>query len=44
MTDRGNLLRRRQIAGILLLVVLILIFTLLRVRWDDLFPQGWWRW
>jgi hypothetical protein len=41
--DRNRLLRR-QIVGILLIAAVILAFTLLRARWHDLFPQGWWRW
>lgn len=39
-----NLLRRRQVIGILLVAAAILVFTLLRANWHDLFPQGWWRW
>ena len=41
--DRDRL-RRRQIVGILLVAAAILVFSLLRARWHDLFPQGWWRW
>ncbi|MFP5227622.1 MAG: hypothetical protein ACLGXA_08310 [Acidobacteriota bacterium] len=37
-------LRRRQVIGILLLVALIVAFSLLRARWHDVFPRGWWRW
>ena len=37
-------LRRRQIAGILILAAAILVLAVLRARWHDLFPQGWWRW
>jgi len=37
-------LRRQQIIGILLVAAAILIFTLARANWHDLFPQGWWRW
>jgi hypothetical protein len=40
----GERLLRRQIVGILLIAAVILVFTLLRARWHDLFPQGWWRW
>jgi hypothetical protein len=36
--------RRQQIIGILLVAVAILIFTLLRADWHNLFPTGWWRW
>ena len=39
-----NRLGRRQVIGILLIAAAILIFTLLRANWHDLFPQGWWRW
>lgn len=37
-------LRRRQVAGILLIAAAILVFALLRANGHDLFPQGWWRW
>jgi hypothetical protein len=37
-------LRRRQVIGILLLALGILVFTLLRADWHNLFPPGWWRW
>jgi hypothetical protein len=37
-------LRQRQIAGLLLLALAVLIVTLLRARHGDLFPRGWWRW
>ncbi len=39
-----DLLRRRQVVGILLVAAAILVFALLRANWHDLFPQGWWRW
>ena len=35
-------LRRRQIAGLLLLALLVLAFTVWRAR-HGLFPPGWWR-
>lgn len=41
--DRARL-RRQQVIGILLVAAAILVFTLLRANWHDLFPQGWWRW
>jgi len=37
-------LRRRQIAGILLIALAILVFALLRADWRGIFPPGWWRW
>jgi hypothetical protein len=42
-------LRQRQIAGLLLLALAVLIVVLLGARlhhgsWGDLFPRGWWRW
>ncbi len=43
-TPEPNRLRRQQILGILLVVVAILLFTLLRADWRNIFPPGWWRW
>jgi hypothetical protein len=43
-TNRTDRLRRNQVIGILLVAAAILVFTLLRANWHDLFPQGWWRW
>lgn len=37
-------LRRRQVAGILLIAAAILVFALLRADWHGIFPPGWWRW
>jgi hypothetical protein len=42
-------LRQRQMAGLLLLALAVLIVALVRARlqhgsWGDLFPRGWWRW
>jgi hypothetical protein len=37
-------LRQRQIAGLLLLALILLIVALVRAHWGDLFPRGWWRW
>jgi hypothetical protein len=43
--DPRNLqLRKRQIAGLLLLAVVVLIAAVARAHWGDLFPRGWWRW
>lgn len=42
--DRHVQLRQRQIAGLLLLALAILVVTLLRAHRGDLFPAGWWRW
>lgn len=41
--ERERLLRQ-QVVGILLVAAVILVFTLMRANWHDLFPQGWWRW
>jgi hypothetical protein len=42
-------LRQRQIAGLLLLALAVLMVALVRTHlhhgtWGDLFPRGWWRW
>jgi hypothetical protein len=37
-------LRQRQIAGLLLLALAVLIVALVRTHHADLFPRGWWRW
>ena len=42
-------LRQRQLAGLLLLALAVLVGALVRARlhhggWGELFPQGWWRW
>lgn len=37
-------LRRRQIAGLLLLAFAVLILSLIRAHRGDIFPPGWWRW
>jgi hypothetical protein len=37
-------LRQRQIAGLLLLALVVLIVAVVRARHGDLFPPGWWRW
>jgi hypothetical protein len=49
LNPRDVQLRQRQIAGLLLLALAVLIVALLRARlqhgsWGDLFPRGWWRW
>jgi hypothetical protein len=41
---RDTELRRRQIAGLLLLAFIVLIVAIARARSGDLFPPGWWRW
>ena len=41
---RDMQLRQRQIAGLLLLAVAVLIVALIRAHYADLFPRGWWRW
>ena len=37
-------LRQRQIAGLLLLALAVLMVALARTHHADLFPSGWWRW
>ena len=49
LKSRDVQLRQRQIAGLLLLALAVLIVALARSRlhhggWGDLFPPGWWRW
>ena len=36
-------LRKRQIYGLLVVAVLLLLAGLGRSAWRDLFPPGWWR-
>jgi hypothetical protein len=42
--SRDLQLRQRQITGLLLLALLVLIVALVRTHSGDLFPRGWWRW
>ena len=42
--SRDVQLRQRQIAGLLLLALVVLIVALVRAHRGDLFPRGWWRW
>jgi hypothetical protein len=42
--SRDVQLRQRQIAGLLLLALAVLIVVVLRAHLGDLFPRGWWRW
>jgi hypothetical protein len=42
--SRDVQLRQRQIAGLLLLALAVLIVVLVRAHYGDLFPHGWWRW
>ena len=49
LKSRDMQLRQRQIAGLLLLALAVLIAALVRARlhhgsWAELFPGGWWRW
>ena len=42
-------LKQRQIAGLLLLALAVLVIVFVRARlhygsWGELFPRGWWRW
>ena len=36
-------LRKRQMSGLLLIAVAILVVALLRANLHDVFPHGWWR-
>jgi hypothetical protein len=40
--ERAIAYRGRQISGLLILGAVILTAALLRARWQDLFPTGWW--
>ena len=44
LKSRDVQLRQRQIAGLLLLALAVLIVALARAHYGDLFPRGWWRW
>ncbi len=35
--------RRRQVRGLLLLVLVILLLSLTRAGWHRVFTHGWWR-
>jgi hypothetical protein len=39
-----QVLRRRQVVGIVLITAAILAFALWRADWRGIFPAGWWRW
>jgi hypothetical protein len=42
-TSRRQTERRRQIRGLFLLAIVILIFSLLRTGVHNIFTPGWWR-
>ena len=42
--DHHVQLRQRQMGGLLLLALFVLLVTLVRAHHGDLFPPGWWRW
>jgi len=42
-TARRQTERRRQVRGLLLLAIVILIFSLLRAGTHTIFTPGWWR-
>ena len=47
LKPRDLQLRQRQIAGLLLLALAVLVVALVRALTTvagDLFPRGWWRW
>jgi hypothetical protein len=44
LKSRDMQLRQRQIAGLLLLALAVLIVALVRSHRGDLFPLEWWRW
>jgi hypothetical protein len=37
-------LARQQALGLVLLAALVLLASLMRARWSEIFPLGWWRW
>ncbi|MCU1313974.1 MAG: hypothetical protein JWM54_1731 [Acidobacteriaceae bacterium] len=41
---RDTQLRQRQIAGLLLLALFVLIVSVLRAHHGELLPPSWWRW
>jgi hypothetical protein len=41
---RATQLRQRQIAGLLLLALFVLIVAVVRAQRGELLPPGWWRW
>jgi hypothetical protein len=41
--SRRQIERRRQVRGLLLLAIAILIFSLLRAGSHNIFTPGWWR-
>jgi hypothetical protein len=42
-TDRWQTERRRQVRGLLLLALAILLFSVLRAGTHSIFTPGWWR-
>jgi len=40
---RGQIERRRQVRGLLLLAIAILIFSIFRAGTHNIFTPGWWR-
>jgi hypothetical protein len=45
MADERDLqLRKRQIAGLLIVALAVLIVAVARAHFGELFPRGWWRW
>ncbi len=44
MQDPHRQLRQRQVAGLLLLALAVLVIAVIRARHGDVFPTGWWRW
>jgi hypothetical protein len=42
-TARRQIERRRQVRGLLLLAIAILIFSILRTGTHNIFTPGWWR-
>lgn len=41
---RSVQLRQRQILGLVVLALLVLLIAALRTHLSYLFPPGWWRW
>jgi hypothetical protein len=42
-TARRQTERRRQVRGLLLLALAVLVFSLLRAGTNNIFTPGWWR-
>jgi hypothetical protein len=43
LAERLRRERRRQLRGLMLLVMIVLLFSILRAGVGQVFPAGWWR-